>query len=330
MCRYLRAAITVAFEKQLGFHRRSKCIIKGSRSFHGRIVNQGDVMANPGQELSSINFGALIGGPLVAVIEAQTMAARATADFIKAVGFDDEKKPIYVEFKYPKEVAPYKPAVPAQVTGVIVNNGGDGYDQATVDVAFTPGSGEASNAIMPKAKAIVENAKIVRVDMIDPGTCTVAPTAAITLNPTNATAPTTAASVSVKWQTEIQAVDAKYQDMKIEVPIVTMLPIPFIRIEEATIDFNAKINSMETKSESTDTAISGNLEVRQRWPSGSAKLNVSASYQKKTASGSTVERTYSMQIHVRASQDEMPAGMEKLLGLLEGAMKATPLAPPGP
>ena len=44
--------------------------------------------ANPGTELSSLNFGNMIGGPLCAVIEAQTQAARATADFIKTVGFD--------------------------------------------------------------------------------------------------------------------------------------------------------------------------------------------------------------------------------------------------
>lgn len=285
-------------------------------------------MANPGQELSSINFGALIGGPLVAVIEAQTMAARATADFIKSVGFDDNKKPIYVEFKYPKEVAPYKPASPPQLKGVSVpaNAQGDGYNEATTEVTFTFGSGEAPDAVMPKAKAIVENNKIVRVEMIDLGTCTVKPAVAIAVKST-ATAPTTPANPIVIWQLKVEAVDAKYQDMKIEVPILTMLPIPFIRIEEATIDFNAKINSMETRSESTDTAISGNLQVRQRWPGGAAQLSVSASYQKKTASGSTVERTYSMQIHVRASQDEMPAGMEKLLGLLEGAMKSTPLPP---
>lgn len=273
-------------------------------------------MANPGQELSSINFGALIGGPLVAVIEAQTMAARATADFIKSVGFDEDKKPIYVEFKYPKEVAPYKPAVPAQITGVSVTNGGTAYDQSTYPVKFTP--------IGAQANAIVEGGKIVRIEMIDAGTYTAAPSKAeIDVG----TGLGSGAVLAIQWQTKVDAVDAKYQDMKIEVPILTMLPIPFIRIEEATIDFNAKINSMETRSESTDTAISGNLQVRQRWPGGAAQLSVSASYQKKTASGSTVERTYSMQIHVRASQDEMPAGMEKLLSLLEGAMKATPLPP---
>jgi hypothetical protein len=113
--------------------------------------------------------------------------------------------------------------------------------------------------------------------------------------------------------------------MKIEVPLLTMLPIPFIRVEEATIDFNAKINSIETQSQSSDLAIGGNLEVKQRWPGGSAKLNVSCSYKKTTASGSNVERTYSMHIFVKASQDEMPAGMEKLLGVLEGAMRSTPV-----
>lgn len=108
------------------------------------------------------------------------------------------------------------------------------------------------------------------------------------------------------------------------VPFLTLVTIPFISIEEATIDFNAKINAMETRSDSSDLAISGNLEVKQRWPGGSAKLNVSCSYQKKSSSGESVERTYSMQIHIKAVQAEMPAGMEKVLSLLEGAMKATP------
>jgi hypothetical protein len=213
---------------------------------------------NPGAELSSINFGALIGGPLVAVIEAQTLAARATADFIKTVGFDDKNKPVYVEFKYPKEVQAYQPA----------------------------------EAAKPEI----------------PATATEPAVPAVPAKP---------------------AVPAVYMEMKIEVPILTILPIPFIRVEEATIDFNAKINAMETSTTTTDLAIGGNLEVKQRWPGGSAKLNVSCSYQKKTSSGNSVERTYSMQIHVRATQDEMPAGMEKLLGILEGAIKSAPTGNPG-
>lgn len=209
---------------------------------------------NPGTELATLDFGNLIGGPLVAVITAQSLAARSTADFIKTVGFypadtkdpldpnkDISGTPVYVDFKYPKETQPYQPAIGKE---------GD------------------SDYVAP--------------------------------------------------------VLATYQDMKFSVPILTMLPIPFIKIDLVTIDFNAKISSIETASESSDLAIKGSLEVKQRWPSGSAKLNVSCAYKKSTASGSSVERTYSMAIHVQASQDEMPAGMEKLLNLLESAMISTP------
>src|SRR5882724_9344114 len=82
-------------------------------------------MPNPGQELSTIDFESMLGGPLVAVIKAQAQAAISTVNFIKEVGFKKPAQqqlaggdtgtmdPIYVTFKYPKELAPFQPAVPA-------------------------------------------------------------------------------------------------------------------------------------------------------------------------------------------------------------------------
>jgi hypothetical protein len=35
-----------------------------------------------------------------------------------------------------------------------------------------------------------------------------------------------------------------------------------------------------------------------------------------------------MAVHIRATQDEMPAGMEKILGILEDAIKAQPVKAP--
>jgi len=57
-------------------------------------------------------------------------------------------------------------------------------------------------------------------------------------------------------------------------------------------------------------------------------LKVSTSYQKNTQTGTKVDRTYSMAVHIRAIQDEMPAGMEKILGILEDAIKAQPAKAP--
>ena len=114
----------------------------------------------------------MLGGPLVAVVNAQAQSAIATVNFIKEVGFkkpseeeaaggdSSTEEPIYVTFKYPKEIRPYDPGDP--------------------------------NADPP-----------------------------------------------------VEPTDAKYETQELTVPILTMLPIPYIRIDLTTIDFNAKINSVE-------------------------------------------------------------------------------------
>lgn len=220
-------------------------------------------MPNPGQELSSIDFASMLGGPLRAVINAQAQAAISTVNFIKEVGFKKAAAeeaaggdtttldPIYVTFKYPKELSPYQPAVPA-----------------------------------------------------DPGDPTAVP-------------PRPARPAQA-------AVPAVYQTQLLQVPILTMLPIPFIRIDLTTIDFNAKINSVEYQKTDTNLKIDAALEAKAGWLWGSAKLNVSTSFQRTTQQGNTVDRTYSMAVHIKAVQDEMPAGMERLLGILEGAITSKP------
>src|SRR6187399_1642342 len=97
-------------------------------------------MPTPGQELSSIDFASMLGGPLIAAVNAQAQAAMSAVNFIKEVGFKklpvpagqtgqdptatETGDPIYVKFKYPKELSPYVPAVaavaavPAQPAGV--------------------------------------------------------------------------------------------------------------------------------------------------------------------------------------------------------------------
>jgi len=220
-------------------------------------------MPNPGQELASIDFESMLGGPLVAVINAQAQAAITTVNFIKQVGFKkkaaDEvaggdtgtEDPIYVTFKYPKELAAYQPAIPADP--------GD-------PVAVPPRPARAAVAAVP----------------------------------------------------------AVYETQALTVPILTMLPIPFIRIDLTTIDFNAKINSVEYRKTDTSLKISAELEAKAGWLWGSAKLKVATSFQQTTSQGNTVDRTYSMAVHIKAVQDEMPVGMEKILGILEGAISSKP------
>jgi uncharacterized protein DUF2589 len=282
-------------------------------------------MANPGQELSSIDFAGMLGGPLVAVIDAQTKAALSSVNFIKSVGFNPVDgnggpgDPIYVAFKYPKLIAPYQAAVGAGdgSLNITLISGGSGYSGSAVTLTFTGGgaSTPATATGTVSADGVVTGLNITNVGA---GYKTLPK---ITFP--NATIP---ATIAVSINTA--AVPAQVQDMKLEVPILAMLPIPFIRIEETTIDFHAKINSMEYQQVDTNLNVTGSLEVKQRWPGGAAKLNVSASYQRNTTQGSKVDRTYSMDIHIRAVQEEMPAGLEKILDILGNAMLEQPVSLP--
>lgn len=290
--------------------------------------------SEPARELSSINFESMLGGPLMAVVNAQAQAAMSSVNFIKAVGFkpgnaDDPTKaqtgdPIYVSFKYPKEVAPFQPEVPAQVTAIDVTTAGDGYTAAPL-VTFSGGGGGTGLA----AEAVIDGAgAVTAINITDPGSgYTSAPSVSVATETGATRAQATAVFAAKK-----DPVAAQFQTMMIEVPILTMLPIPFIRIEETSIDFNAKINSVEEVKTDETFKFDAKLDAKVQYPPlfsiATVRLKVSTSYQKNTQTGSKVDRTYSMNVHIRAVQDEMPAGMEKILGILEDSIASQPLKAP--
>ncbi|MDD3314230.1 MAG: DUF2589 domain-containing protein [Syntrophaceticus sp.] len=276
-----------------------------------------------GRELASLDFKNLIGGPLIAVIEAQAQAAMSSVDFIKAVGFKPGEEgavtgePIYVSFKYPKEVKPYEPEQPS-IINIVLMDGGEGYGDS-VTVTISGGSPKK----VATAEATVSEGKITSITVTDQGQgYTSKPTVTISGMPEKD------AEFTVEFTPYSEAKAAVFSQMVLEVPILTMLPIPFIRVEETTIDFNAKINSVTTSDTASKIGVDSSTEAKAKYFGFSAKLNVSTSYQRTTNTGSKVDRTYSMAVHVRAVQDEMPAGMEKLLGILEDAIKSQPASLP--
>lgn len=184
-----------------------------------------------GDELSTLDFASMIGGPLSSVIKAQAQSARTSVDFIRSVGFEDTQdgpRPTTVTFEYEKPVA---------------NADGDG---------------------------------------------------AYELRP-----------------------------YKLTVPILTMLPIPFVRLQDTTIEFNAKINSVQESTSTHSDAVEATASGKAGWGPFSAELQASYSHQAATTEGSKVERTYSMSVNVKAVQEDLPAGTERLLHILESNIQET-------
>lgn len=173
-------------------------------------------------EISNIDFSAMLGKPLAAVIEAQAAAAMTTLDFINEVGLDGEDVR-NVTFKYSKLV--------------------DGTPEA----------------------------------------------------------------------------------VELTTPLLTIIPIPFIRVADTTIEFNAKISSVTESSSSTATNLALSAELKLRWGSGSFKFKGSYSQKKKSRYSDESTRSYSMNVKIHAVQDELPAGMSRVLDLLEeGITQAAP------
>lgn len=181
-------------------------------------------MPGSGKELSAIDFAAMIGGPLVAVINAQSQAASATLNFIRQVGFEGEH----------------------------------------------------------------------------------------------------AASIPFQYKKSIQQKDGStdVESVQLSVPILSLLPVPFIRIQEANIEFRAKVVGVYESEEETTEEETG----RERAASQSSMpvLRVAFSHRNRSALGADSSRSYSMNVRIRAVQDELPIGLERLLTTLESHIQEQP------
>lgn len=106
------------------------------------------------------------------------------------------------------------------------------------------------------------------------------------------------------------------REVVIKVPFLTMLVVPALRIEEITIDFNAKLTSTETSSVSDEFAASAELGINYKV----VNFKASASYKRNSSRGVSVEKTYNLNVHVRAVNDELPEGLDRVLTMLEDSI----------
>ena len=115
---------------------------------------------------------------------------------------------------------------------------------------------------------------------------------------------------------------------QLNVPLLTIVPIPYIAINSVDINFKANINasSSSVNEESSHTEFGGELGARTSLKFGpfSFSANLKANYSTKKDSKATEESKYSVEstidVAVKAGQESMPAGMAKSLERLNGAV----------
>ncbi len=114
------------------------------------------------------------------------------------------------------------------------------------------------------------------------------------------------------------------QNVNLIVPLLTIVPVPYIRIDKMSIDFKANINAQSStslsNSDQSDLNISGKGGLKYLIFS----LDISAHYSSKKDSKATADSSYSveytMDVSVSAVQDAMPGGLAKVLNILNNSI----------
>jgi hypothetical protein len=211
-------------------------------------------MSYVNRTLRSIPFGRIIGGPMIAAIHSQALAAKSTVNFIKEVGF--------------------RSATEEQ-------NG-----EVDEDI------GEVRNVTFKYSRKLAGGST----DSNEQGTETVSLT----------------------------------------VPILTIIPIPFIRIEEMTIRFTANITEQQEFKRGSASSGSVATDTTMNFKAGgffspvkfnlNAKVSTRNNWSSHQSSKVNTATQYTMDVQVKAVQDEMPAGLAKILNIMEEAILEKPVA----
>lgn len=96
-------------------------------------------------------------------------------------------------------------------------------------------------------------------------------------------------------------------------PLLVLAPPPSIRVAEATISFKAKLTDIQTTDRSVAIAMKTEFGLNAKI----VTVKASTSVQIDAKSSSRREREYSLDVNVKIVEDAIPAGLAKLLDILE-------------
>ena len=114
------------------------------------------------------------------------------------------------------------------------------------------------------------------------------------------------------------------RDATLNVPLLTIVPIPFLAIRDIDIAFKANISAAASTSTQQHESLSVDFNMNAKGSvnfliaKGSIDMNVGVSSKKDSTAtrDSKYSVEYTMDVAVKAGQDDMPAGMAKVLEML--------------
>jgi len=274
---------------------------------YGGIVGMGSGLAD---EMSNIPFGKIIGGPLIATVEAQGNAARTTVRFLQENCIDDySDAPTWDDvgengnqdvLSLPSSLANQLPPTerrmhPKKLPAKILPKG-----------CYVHGSSVSWDGRYYVAKQRV------------PGD--ISPTSEAGKEYWREVGVTNIRTVNFRYDQKVKTPNGVSKDShSLTIPLMAMVPIPFLRIQQLDVDFNVKLASVEATSSVGRVRAQASVSKRFGFKRFGPSVSIGASFSAQRTKGESnkVSRSYDMGVKIRAGQAEMPVGVERMINLLD-------------
>ena len=109
---------------------------------------------------------------------------------------------------------------------------------------------------------------------------------------------------------------------RLTVPLLAIVPIPFLRINDMSINFEYSIRDVVTAESKSEANVSAEVKAKYWFVSATVK----GSYSNQSSNKRETDQRATLKINVNAIQDRMPEGLGKVLDMLHENMKVVPLS----
>src|SRR3569833_2293210 len=124
---------------------------------------------------------------------------------------------------------------------------------------------------------------------------------------------------NVQLQVEVKQSDGSCKDVQISAPLISLVPVPHLRIDALTVLFKYEETQTLRSSRAVDSELGMELGTgKLLTPCVNASLKGSVS--SKSSDESAANRSGQLELTLHASEAPMPEGLARLLGLLAKSM----------
>jgi len=111
------------------------------------------------------------------------------------------------------------------------------------------------------------------------------------------------------------------KNFTIQIPFILMMPVPYIEINDIEINFNVKLNSVDTAGSSSSFGYAASSGVDYNWGGGRVSYRAGVSAKSISQQSGTTQREYALSIRISAGQADLPKGTLRIFDMLENSIR---------